>query len=296
MSKDIPIIFSGPMVRALLDGRKTMTRRIVSAQNCAFGSISAGKMTKLFWEHADWSRAWPDRGFPNARGLYSSGYLHVPCHDADNEGPPECLLCFDRGWAGTSHRLYPKTEPGDRLWVRETCLVESDYDVDIDYVPPFTDGRPVLYEECDDRGRYWRQPHYRATDPAPEMACDKHEGPCCHWKPAIHMPRWASRLTLIVTGVKVERLQDISERDAQAEGIIEDDGSEPDIWYVPGSGGTELGRKMNPLMADRPSKVFASLWRALHGEDAWNANPYVVALTFTVHKQNIDTLAKAEAA
>ena len=275
MSKDIPI-FSGPMVRALLDGRKTMTRRILTANYLRIwtgGLDHGGRYVKpqaeLFsaamnnprdWRMIDGRLCWVTDPAPHQRGAAMAQWMgRLP-------------------WS-----------PGDRLWVRETCLVESDYDVDIDYAPPFTDGRPVLYEECDDRGRYWRQPHYRATDPAPEMACDKHEGPCCHWKPAIDMPRWASRLTLIVTGVKVERLQDISEADARAEGMYKFHGLE--LWgHSNGTPGNRVGNDAR--------EAFAHLWDDLHhpGPHCWHANPYVVALTFTVHKQNIDTLPKADAA
>jgi hypothetical protein len=105
--------------------------------------------------------------------------------------------------------------------------------------------------------------------------------------------RTPSRLTLIVTATKIERVQAISDADAKAEGIVEDDGSEPAIWYVPGSGGV---LKMDPLTASRPSAVFASLWRALHGAASWDANPEVVAISATVHNQNIDAVPKERAA
>jgi hypothetical protein len=91
------------------------------------------------------------------------------------------------------------------------------------------------------------------------------------WKrkalPSIHMPRWASRLTLMVDGIKIERLQDISEDDARAEGIE----------------GTEFWRDHHP-----PNICFAVLWNALHGAGSWDGNPYVVALSFKVIKANID--------
>jgi hypothetical protein len=89
------------------------------------------------------------------------------------------------------------------------------------------------------------------------------------------MPRWASRLTLIVTDVRVQRLQDISEEDARAEGIFT-----PEIGYV------NLGKKA-------PVIQYAMLWNSLHGPDAWDANPWVSAITFTVHHGNIDQMRAA---
>lgn len=108
------------------------------------------------------------------------------------------------------------------------------------------------------------------------------------WKPSIHMPRWASRLTLIVTGAKVERLQDISDEDAVAEGVIEDDGEVPGIWYCPG--GYTYGVKRHGAT---PAEAFRYLWEAINGPDAWDANPWVVAVSFSVHRCNIDQMPEA---
>jgi len=126
-----------------------------------------------------------------------------------------------------------KVQPGDRLWVREAFYsMSGHYEV--------TEGPNVLY---------------RASDEAPGRT----------WRPSVHMPRWASRLTLTVSDVRVQRLHEISEADAQAEGTT-------------------------PFGEYRPSHIsaFRSLWNHLHGFGAWDANPEVVALTFTVTKGNID--------
>jgi hypothetical protein len=96
------------------------------------------------------------------------------------------------------------------------------------------------------------------------------------------MPRWASRLTLIVTGVKVERLRDISEADAKAEGCIEDDGDIPGIWYVPGA--------HLPRHGASAKDCFQLLWEKINGEEAWSSNPWVVAVSFEVHRCNIDSM------
>ena len=116
-------------------------------------------------------------------------------------------------------------------------------------------------------------PRYRATM---DYRCgDKirshHEGPFT-WRSPVTMPRWASRLTLIVTDVRVERLQSITEADAVAEGI-------------------EPGRRLScGGMSHTAVDIFCALWNDLHGEDAWDRNPWVTALTFTVHRQNIDQM------
>ena len=92
------------------------------------------------------------------------------------------------------------------------------------------------------------------------------------WRPSIHMPRWASRITLHITDVRVQRLQDISGYDAVAEGVCEF-GVEP------------------PLHEDLEEARghFRDLWNSLYGRDAWDANPWVCALTFTVQRGNIDS-------
>lgn len=110
------------------------------------------------------------------------------------------------------------------------------------------------------------------------------------------MPRWASRLTLTVEGVKVERLQEISEEDAIAEGIARENVIVDTKCY---------GGVHHEITADRywsgaagdpdegyedGCEAFAALWRSIHGPDAWDANPWVAAISFTVHKCNIDAM------
>src|SRR5437016_2152973 len=98
------------------------------------------------------------------------------------------------------------------------------------------------------------------------------------------MPRWASRLTLIVTATKIERLQDISMDDAAAEGLWYcEKGDAAGFWFSDKS--MEGG-----VIGDGAVECFQFLWESLHGEDSWDAKPEVVALTFEVHKTNIDSL------
>lgn len=189
---DHPIIFSATMIRALLDGRKSMTRRL----------------------------AWTERH------------------------------------GGTKASQWTFVEPNDRLWVRESITRSGGL---IQYVADgHTTHRPW--------GGIWLQ------DP----------------RPSIHMPREISRLTLIVTATKVERLDQISEDDAKAEGAIFHDG------HGVGHSGWRHDRSHGYVHKNARTS-FACLWDRLHGEGSFNACQEVVALTFTVHKCNIDSIPKAVA-
>ena len=153
----------------------------------------------------------------------------------------------------------PNYAPGDRLWVREAISYDR-LDVDRDGILPpwyWADGNP-------DAGD-WTRP-----------------------KPSIHMPRWASRLTLHVTDVRVQRLQEISEADARAEGIepreirpVHDSDQPAETWWF----GTENGRAS-------AKSAFRDLWDSLNAERApWVSNPWVVAVTFRPELGNIDRVA-----
>ena len=207
---DKPITFSAPMVLALLDGRKSQTRRVLKPQPEADARFS---------------------GFErDGQALFVRG-------------------CF-------YGKLRVPYAPGDRLYVREAHAIVGSVD------PGWLLYRADGYEsECIRHG---------FTRPFPPESAVR-------WRPSIHMPRWASRLTLIVTDVRVQRLQEISETDARAEGAI------------------ALGADESPD-PDHRSFVwgFSTLWNSLHGPDAWDANPWVVALTFTVHRCNIDQMENAD--
>ena len=205
---DRPIIFSAPMIRALLDGRKTQTRRIVRLPNWAAEINEIG----------------------------DDGYT---------------LWCVSRE-SGSIVPALPQYLPHDRLWVREAWSGVHR----LAHVKPsnritfMEEDGPVLHDEI----WYW-------ADGSPEYG--DWEKP----RPSTHMPRWASRLTLVVTDVRVERLQDISEADARAEGVS---GSAGGTWGCEG------------LIED-----YSDLWNSIYGPDAWDANPWVAALTFDVHRCNI---------
>lgn len=156
---------------------------------------------------------------------------------------PRRTIFFDAKTAGLEQFRDPAYRAGDRLWVREAISYDR-LDVDRDGILPpwyWADGNP-------DAGD-WTRP-----------------------KPSIHMPRWASRLTLIVTDVRVQRLQDISEDDARAEGC-------------PCQGDDDL-------CGMEAAGWFRDLWDSLNAERApWSSNPWVVAVTFRPEAGNIDRVA-----
>ena len=197
--KERPILFSGPMVRAILEGRKTQTRRVVKG-------LTPG--------HAHTGRSLTGLGYPASMGKWWAEFLH------SEPGSPIYVAC-------------PYGQPGDRLWVRETWALHPD------------DG---------EAGVLWR-----ATDPGWDA-----EGTGLKWRPSIFMPRWASRIELEVTGVRVERVQGISEADAQAEGVAAVQGDPED--------------HVDPV--DR----FAQVWDGINGKrgHGWDVNPWVWVVEFRV--------------
>lgn len=248
---DIPIIFSGPMVRALLDGRKTMTRRL--AWGPRFQKAIDDEGGYPGWRWKCWSPgecSWPGKKSLVRMALPANTNMLIG-HMAPSE--------------------WQKVKPGDRLWVREN-LVPTTSGID------FAEGGDEcldLVAATTEQTAFWDRHALKRGDPinAPTV-------------PSIHMPRWASRLTLVVTATKVERLQAISEPDAKAEGAL----------YHDGRGIGHSGWRHDPdhgYVFSSAAGSFADLWVRLHGPESWMANPEVVALTFTVHKQNIDSLARA---
>jgi len=204
--KEKPIIFSGPMVRAILDGRKTMTRRVVKLQ-----PVPEPARFEI-WSRAD--------------GLW------YPCSNSGRTGIGN--------WGGPRWRC-PFGIPGDHLWVRETWADTS--------------------KECP------RCPvSYRATWPP-----EDEEGRCFKWKSSRFMPRWASRITLEVTGVRVERLQDITEEDAKEEGVYQ----RCEEWLP-------TDADPNGYAYVMAADAFRTLWDSINSRRGfgWDANPWVWVISF----------------
>lgn len=217
---DRPIIFSAPMIQALLAGRKTMTRRL--AWRLKDVNDNHTRLPTPWQRVKPGDRMWVRENFHNQQ---MSRY---------------------RGWKGD--------RPADRLSV---C---------IDYA---SDGKRCFFDFVD------RIDH--ESQGLPKILTKRGRGESGKETvilPCIHMPRAISRLTLIVTATKIERLQKISNADAIAEGCgVNFDHEHP-----------ELTRETFP--AER----FRCLWNALHGPESWDANPELVVVTFTVHKQTIDSM------
>ncbi len=187
--RERPILFNGDMVRAILRGQKTQTRRSMREQVCEPGIVRMA-------------------------------------------GPGHCEIVNEHGVRIPGFRC-PYGQPGDRLWVRETWAY----------------GIHAMASKRDEDGPFV----YKADGTTQGRLCER-------WRPSIHMPRSASRITLEITGVRVERLQACNEVDAIAEGAP---------WAACGSpqeGSHKAG--------------FAQLWESINGAGSWPANPWVWAVEF----------------
>lgn len=202
--KERPILFSGPMVRAILEGRKTQTRRIVKgAPECPSGWYPDAYNKTVNWTF------WGPRNSPD------HGRCSLPL-----------FRC-------------PYGQPGDRLWVRETG-----------WEPPEPTMRD-LREGADT----W-PPYAWDADGISEAEAEQIRGWGWKRRPSIHMPRWASRITLEIESVRVERLQEITPEDCRAEGMPHDN--------------NDIGVRYG----------FGQLWNSINGKGSWAANPWVWVITF----------------
>lgn len=205
-----PIIFSAAMVRALKEGRKTQTRRVVKGLQVEPNVIE------------EFTPADPS-------GFWGFDHDNVPLH---------CVHS-------------PYGEVGERLWVRETAkATASEEGIDCIHYMADDDCRSIMVSEY----AAWRKMRAYAGGYARAV-------------PSIHMPRWASRITLEITGLRVERLQGISREDAMAEGIF----LNANDWWDAGNG---LVGQSSPEIA------FRELWASINGAESWITNPWVWVVEF----------------
>ncbi|MDW8843899.1 hypothetical protein ORA50_27105 [Pseudomonas carnis] len=212
--KERPILFSAPMVRAILEGRKTVTRRVMKCQPDADASVTVESYNVAV---------------TNRRGYQEAG--------------PEIFGAWWRD--GESSCKCPYGQPGDRLRVRETWAA----DAQVDAVAPrdLSQGEPI---------------HYAADGAVRQTGCSMiNPG---KGRPSIHMPRWASRILLEITAVRVERLQDISRADVRAEGLQ----CPPEL----------ASDDVSPNYRDWYPAAWRELWESTGG--SWKANPWVWVVEF----------------
>ncbi|EMP7085104.1 hypothetical protein REZ51_002012 [Klebsiella variicola] len=210
--KERGMIFNGEMVRAILDGRKTQTRRIMKPQPKPSKSRPGD-----FW--------------------FSSKKLESMVHVSDlapGNSPIADYHLF------IQEHCCPFGAVGDRIWVRETFS-------------PVDDTQYGGEKWVD----YRATPKFEASHPA-GWDCAPNDAEALKWRPSIHMPRWASRILLEITNVRVERLKSISDGDAIREGCSTTD------------------MKSGDCVAD----VFARLWASIYGSDSWKTNPWVWVIEF----------------
>lgn len=217
--KERPILFTGEMVRAILEGRKTMTRRVVKPQPPAQYRVDRVAGDEALF-------------FCNPDGLRDY-YVTRKC---------------------------PYGKVGDRLWVKETfCSKEDPYNADGNRDSTCVHFRADGYE-------------VRAVDGDGFQRWNKDNSAASPWRTPLFMPRWASRLTLEITRIRVERLQDIGKdgrkaKDVLAEGIAQ---AQIDRW----------GQYLHP--DDCPAHTYGVLWESINGKGSWDANPWVWVIEFRV--------------
>lgn len=230
--KERGVIFNGEMVRAILDGRKTQTRRIMKVQPKPSKSRPGD-----FW--------------------FSSKKLESMVHVSDlapGNSPIADYHLF------IQEHCCPFGAVGDRIWVRETARCEwqrgdfkdAAFETGVTYK---ADGERQSFRSAEQHKTFPRRSHAANGDLA--------------WHPSIHMPRWASRIMLEITDVRVERLNSMHDVDAMREGIQNLTTCSHSDFGIPGV-----------VNAQHPVRAFQLLWESIYGTDSWHANPWVWVIEF----------------
>lgn len=222
------ILFNSQMVKAILEGRKTQTRRVMKVQPEP-STVREGD----FW-------------FPSKK-------LESMVHISDLN--PSNNVIIDDFHLFCQEHCCPFGQVGDQLWVRETWQ------------------GPLLDEE--QAFEYWKlgakeyeKPEhceYRADGGIRPEFMDAEDNIRHGWRPSLHMPRWASRIQLEIADIRVERLNDISESDAKAEGV---------------SGFGNITDQLTGEIDREAVDVFEELWKSIYGAESWSANPWVWVIEF----------------
>lgn len=229
--RERPILFSAPMVRAILDGRKTQTRRVVKPVGRDADFVLVERQHASGW--------WPYRS-DDGESMFHT--VRVGTKLYQDETPLSC----------------PFGAVGDRLWVRENGWERPER-------------TPKMMRDGADT---WERYYYDADGYNTDSDAEQFKSWGFKRRPSIYMPRWASRITLEITGVRVERLQDISEADAIAEGVKRFPGVARDDDVAAFS-------RIGPVDFDSfPIARYAVLWESINGARSWDANPWVWVVEF----------------
>jgi len=247
-----PIIFSAPMVRAILGGRKTQTRRVLRRPTDHFHATyteacidDAGAL--VWWDRSSMDNRRQGR-LPFAVG--DSLWVREACRAEELSRPQ-----FER----------PATAK-ERALLKRMTVIECSEDDGADGVRYLADDAWRKIENTPEAGEAWSALfHYRGRG----------KGRVGNTVPPIHMPRWASRITLRVTEVRVQRLQEISEEDAKAEGVESLKSGRGYYSVKYGKAAGHFG-----VYHDFAREAFEELWCSIHGPGSWDENPWVAAVTF----------------
>lgn len=228
--KERPILFSAEMVKAILAGRKTQTRRVIKPQ----------PKDTIIGDDGQW--------------LPGDGHSGNGWYLAHNEYPEDGSIFYN----------CPYGKPGDRLWVRETWTISQKK----------PDGYVITYREDWDNGPPLRSNIFVEKSSMNDKQIEQAERffkKTMAWHPSIHMPRWASRINLEITAIRVQRVQDINKVDCEAEGIKKFAGYYK-LYFNNGIKGE----------TDSPILSFQSLWDSINAarDFSWDSNPWVWVIEF----------------
>jgi hypothetical protein len=268
-------LFNTAMVQAFLEARKNQTRRVIDAHNSL---VDGNGISKKRWEAA---------GFDLANATIDNGPS-----PAGNPGPYLKATCTE----GTTHRIYSRVQPGDRIWVKEGYAEEHPLAIqDGRYSQPGYAGIPgpppvkyrTIYRADGEPRQIWRchtgHPYYTTEGPANSHDAEfptvmsnytRAKGVGIHWMPSMFMPRWAARLVFDVVSVRLERLQDIKAADARREGIFEEehDWRESEFYLPQVAYRSVEGARYR---YSDPRQAFQELWETINGKESWQSNPSV---------------------
>ena len=232
MIKERPILMSAPMVRAILAGEKTQTRRLVKSRNDLSRYNKVFELSKKEYNTEIATEFKVKIVAKKPIALYFKNFF--------NDLDVEC----------------PYGNVGDQRWVRETFF-------------------EVYNDQFQPTGKYCyaatHQGYVNVLDDDGGIKINKDGSDASPWKPSIHMPRKASRILLEITGIRVERLQDISWEDCESEGILQKQEHDYTVYF---------DYLKNDYLASNPKESYQSLIEKINGPETWEKNPWMWVVEF----------------